>query len=337
MRILRKILWPFSLLYGGIVYLRNFLYDRQVLPSVSFEIPVICVGNLSVGGTGKTPMVEYLLRLLLPEYRVATLSRGYKRKSRGFVLAEADTRVGDLGDEPFQYHRKFPGAIVAVDADRVNGVRKLMQSGVSPEVVILDDAFQHRRVRAGFNILLTTFDEPFTDDLFLPAGNLRDSVKEVRRADLIVVTKCRPSLSREESLAVADSLLRGRAKRQRVFFTTIGYDSMICSGNSRVPLEQWRGQRFTLVTGIANPAPLVRYLSEKGYDFEHLDYPDHHDFSESELRNLARKQPILTTEKDFTRLEGHLDNLFYLGIRTEFLFGGQREFERIIADYTSGR
>ncbi|WP_461534079.1 tetraacyldisaccharide 4'-kinase [Sinomicrobium sp.] len=333
MRILRKILWPFSLLYGGVVYLRNFLYDRKILHSVSFEVPVICVGNLSVGGTGKTPMVEYLLNLLLPRYRVATLSRGYRRKSRGYVCAGVNTVVEDLGDESFQYHRKFSKATVAVDADRVQGIQKLMQGKLPPEVVILDDAFQHRKVKAGFNILLTTFDHPYTDDFYLPTGNLRDSKREARRADVVVVTKCRPKLSAEERDAVIEKLLGGRIKRPQVFFTTISYDHSLRSTNATVLLEQWKDKRFSLVTGIANPVPLLEFLTEGGYDFEHLEYPDHHNFSKRELQNLAEKELILTTEKDFMRLEGHLNNLFYIGIRTEFLFGAQREFDHLIADY----
>src|SRR5690606_16986947 len=173
LRILRKLLWPFGLLYGMITSVRNFLYDRGILKSYSFEIPIVAVGNLSVGGTGKSPMVEYLIRMLQSDYKMATLSRGYRRKSTGFVLADASSTADILGDEPYQFHRKFPNVSVAVDADRKRGIDNLLKT-VNPEIIILDDAFQHRRVKAGFYILLTSYDNIYPDDMMLHAGNLRE-------------------------------------------------------------------------------------------------------------------------------------------------------------------
>ncbi|MGS2761917.1 tetraacyldisaccharide 4'-kinase [Sinomicrobium sp. M5D2P9] len=334
MRKLRKILWPFSLLYGLIVWVRNLFYDRGIFRSVSFDIPVICVGNLSVGGTGKTPMVEYLVRLLKSDINVATLSRGYKRKSKGFILAGPETGVEDLGDEPCQYHKKFSDVAVAVDADRVNGIRNLLAIQPPPDTIILDDAFQHRRVRAGLNIMLTAWNALYVKDMFLPAGNLRDSRKEARRADIIVVTKCPEGLSTDQKNGILKLL--APEKYQEVFFTTIAYQEHIASPEQTVLLSDWGKQRFTLVTGIANALPLVTFLKSKGLDFEHCDFPDHHDFTENELKELKKKKNILTTEKDFMRLKDKIEGIFYIEIQPVFLFGEREKFDRLVRDYVEG-
>ena len=190
MNVLRKILFPFALLYGIITSIRNFLFDNGILKSYSFDIPIIAVGNLSLGGTGKTPQIEYLIRLLSPKYKVATLSRGYKRKSKGFILADATSNAEILGDEPFQFFSKFPTIQVAVDADRKNGIEQLLSQNIKPDIILLDDAFQHRKVKAGFYILLTSFDELFINDSIFPVGNLRESKLQAKRANMIIVTKC---------------------------------------------------------------------------------------------------------------------------------------------------
>ncbi len=331
MRKLRKILWPFSLLYGLIVKIRNFFYDKGIFRSVSFDIPVICVGNLSVGGTGKTPMVEYLVRLLTPHFYMATLSRGYKRKSKGFVLAGPETGVEDLGDEPCQYHEKFHSVAVAVDTDRVSGIRNLLALQPPPDAVILDDAFQHRRVKAGLNIMLTAWNALYVKDIFLPAGNLRDSRKEARRANIIIVTKCPEDLSTEQKHTVLELL--APEKHQRVFFTTIAYHEQIASLEQTARLSDWTKHRFTLVTGIANAHPLVEFLKGRGMDFEHCDFPDHHDFTENELKALRKKKNILTTEKDFMRLKDNIKGIFYIEIQPVFLFGEQEAFDRLVRHY----
>jgi tetraacyldisaccharide 4'-kinase len=190
MIILRYLLFPFSFIYGWITTIRNFLFEKNILKSTSFEIPIIVVGNLSVGGTGKTPQIEYLIRLLSPKYKVATLSRGYKRKSTGFILANADATSELIGDEPYQLHQKFPNIHVAVDADRANGIQQLRSQKERPEVILLDDAFQHRKVKAGWYILLSSFDDLYFNDYVLPTGNLRESRKGASRADMIIITKC---------------------------------------------------------------------------------------------------------------------------------------------------
>ncbi|MEY2867889.1 MAG: hypothetical protein RIR01_289, partial [Bacteroidota bacterium] len=194
MNLLRKILFPFAILYGLVTAIRNFLFDKGILKSYAFDLPIIAVGNLSVGGTGKTPQIEYLIRLLSTKYKVATLSRGYKRKSEGFVLADANVNAEILGDEPFQFFQKFPNIQVAVDANRKNGIEQLLSKNSKPEVILLDDAYQHRKVKAGFYILLTAYGDIYADDFMLPTGNLRESRSGAHRADVVVVTKCPPNL-----------------------------------------------------------------------------------------------------------------------------------------------
>ena len=197
----RYILLPFSVMYGFIIGLRNKLFDKNILRSASFNFPVICVGNLALGGTGKTPMTEYLIRLLMQKYKVATLSRGYKRKTKGFAIADDTTTAIDIGDEPMQLHKKFPGVTVAVAEERVVGIPQLLHAKPETRVIILDDAFQHREVRPGLNILLTEYQNLYTKDMILPAGNLRDVKSSSSRAHIIVVTKCPPNLNEEEKQA----------------------------------------------------------------------------------------------------------------------------------------
>src|SRR6187551_1461615 len=195
MNFLRKILFPFAILYGFITGIRNFLFDIGILISYSFDVPIIAVGNLSVGGTGKTPQIEYLIRLLSDKYKVATLSRGYKRQSEGFVLANENSDALELGDEPFQFYQKFKNIQVAVDANRKNGIEQLLTNSNPPEIILLDDAFQHRKVKAGFYIMLTSYGDLYSNDFMLPTGNLRESRSGAQRANIVIVTKCPVNLS----------------------------------------------------------------------------------------------------------------------------------------------
>lgn len=320
MQLLRKLLFPFSLVYGLIVYIRNSLYDRGILESKEFDVPTICIGNLSVGGTGKTPMTEFLIKLLQPKYKIAVLSRGYKRKSSGFVLANDNTSVEQLGDEPYQIYRKFKNITVAVDADRREGIRQLVKR-VHPDLILLDDAFQHRKVNPGFSILLTSYGNLYVDDWYLPTGDLRDSKYAAKRADLIVVTKCSPLLSNEEQKNII-AKLKSR-KNQRVLFTFFEYDELVKNDKESIKLSEFARRRLTLVTGIANPEPLVKYLKEKGFPMEHLAFNDHHFFSEKEIDELKTRELIITTEKDYVRLCNKLSNLFYLPVKHAFLSDGE--------------
>ncbi len=321
MRLIRLILFPFSILYGGIVMFRNWLFTKGWLQSTSYNFPVICVGNLSVGGTGKSPMIEYLIRLTKDDYKVATLSRGYKRKTTGFLMATAETTASDIGDEPLQFYTKFKDEIiVSVEAQRTVGIEALRNLANRPEVILLDDAFQHRKVTAGFNILLTPYHDLYVNDFMLPAGNLREPISGAKRADVIVVTKCPKEVLEAERLQITQKL-RPKANQQ-VFFTTISYAETIQSETDELLLSSLKGEVFILITGIANPTPLLQYLNDQGLQYEHLKFPDHHRFSESEIISIQQKagnKRILTTEKDFMRLQGSLDSLYYLPITVSFL------------------
>ena len=294
---MRFLLLPFAILYGLGVRLRHFLYDRGWLSSKRYPFPILCVGNLAVGGTGKTPMVEYLVRLLGQE-QVAILSRGYRRKTRGFILADDSATAMTLGDEPYQYHRKFPRATVAVCESRQEGIERLLENPHF-KYIILDDAFQHRKVQAGTNLLLTSYDKLYTQDFLLPVGSLRDIRSRARKAQIIIVTKC-PELTQTEQEKIIQQLKP--LPSQKVYFTTIAYSDRVYSHEDSQALKDFIATPFTLVTGIANPTPLVDFLEKQGASFEHLAYSDHHHFSNRELEFLRQKERILTTEKDYVRL-----------------------------------
>lgn len=311
---MRFLLLPFAILYGLGVRLRHFLYDRGWLSSKRYPFPILCVGNLAVGGTGKTPMVEYLVRLLGQE-QVAILSRGYRRKTRGFILADDSATPMTLGDEPYQYHRKFPRATVTVCESRQEGIERLLENPHF-KYIILDDAFQHRKVQAGTNLLLTSYDKLYTQDFLLPVGSLRDIRSRARKAQIIIVTKC-PELTQAEQEKIIQQLKP--LPSQKVYFTSIAYSDRVYSHEDSQALKDFIATPFTLVTGIANPTPLVDFLEKQGASFEHLAYSDHHHFSNRELELLRQKGRILTTEKDYVRLEGALSTLYYLPIETQFL------------------
>lgn len=333
MNLLRKILFPFAILYGFITSIRNFLFDKGILKSTSFDIPVIAVGNLSVGGTGKTPQIEYLIRLLSDKYKIATLSRGYKRKSEGFVLANENSNAEILGDEPFQFYQKFPNIMVAVDANRTNGIQQLLSQNKKPEIVLLDDAYQHRKVKAGFYILLTSYGDLYADDFMLPTGNLRESRSGAERASIVVVTKCPKILTEEEQTDIRLKLkLKGS---QKVFFTFIDYDMVIYGKNEKIAVSEIKPESKLLLAGIAKPKPFFDYL--KNESDECLTFPDHHHFSDADLnsiRNKANGRKIITTEKDYVRLKDSelVDQLYYLPIKSSFI-NHQQDFDATILEY----
>lgn len=331
MSILRKILFPFSLIYGSIIWLRNIFYDSGILRSKSFTRPVICVGNLSVGGTGKTPMIEYLLRLLLPQYRIATLSRGYGRDSKGYILLKSDDEASWVGDEPLQFKLKFPQAFIAVDENRQRGISNLI-SFVSPDVVLLDDAFQHRKVKAGLNILLTSYQNIYYKDCMLPAGDLREPATGAKRAQIIVVTKCPPTLNAGEQEIIRQKLkLRNY---QQLYFSYIDYAGVLVNEKGEFPLQQLSGKEIGLVTGIANPKPFSQYMKQQGLKFTHLNFPDHHIFNNKELSVFKNFEGIITTEKDYMRLKDVLKhpNLYYIPIESRFI-NGEAQFKQRIQQY----
>jgi len=321
---------PFSLLYGGITALRNLFYDKGWLKSKHYSTPVICVGNLSTGGTGKSPMIEFLLGFLKKDYQVSVLSRGYKRKTKGFIEVLSDSTVKDVGDEPFQFKQNFPSVTVAVCEDRQTGIEQLKTKA---DVILLDDGFQHRRVKASTYVLLTTFDNLYIDDQLLPAGNLRESKKNAKRADLIIVTKCpdRVAYAKLQEIQFRMNL----EPHQKIYFSKIGYDENIIGVTEKQSLSYLKNKSFTLVTGIANPKPLVDFLKEKELNFTHKKYSDHHHFTSSEIKQLKEEEIILTTEKDFVRLQAKLGKfaIYYLPIKT-IVLKKQEEFlkEYIVAE-----
>lgn len=333
MILLRKILFPFAILYGFITGIRNFLFDHGILKSYSFEVPIIAVGNLSVGGTGKTPQIEYLIRLLSPKYKVATLSRGYKRQSEGYVLADSSSNAKILGDEPFQFYSKFKHIQVAVDANRKNGIEKLLSLEQKPEVVLLDDAYQHRKVKAGFYILLTSYDALYCHDFILPTGNLRESRSGAKRATCIIVTKCPLNLSLAEQNNIRNRLKS--TKTQELYFTSIAYDEFVYSAEGIRKVTDITSANKLLLAGIAKPASFFAYL--QAANDVCMEFPDHHHFSEKDILDIKNKslnKIIITTEKDYVRLLGRIpaDQLFYLPIKSQFL-NGEEQFRKKIMNY----
>ena len=286
LRSFRFILFPLSVLYGSIISFRNWLFDKNILKSSSFNFPIICVGNLAVGGTGKTPMVEYLIRMLKDEYNVATLSRGYKRKTIGFAIADENTTALDIGDEPMQFYKKFPDITVSVAEERLVSIPQLLHDKPDARVIILDDAFQHRQVRAGLNILLTEFKNLYTRDFILPAGDLRDVKSSRKRADIIIVTKCKSHLSDDEKnkiIAEIDPL-----PKQQIFFTKIEYSS---------PYHLFtKEQKFLnpethilLICGIANPKPIKEILNAYSSTYDMMLFNDHHIFDIDDLKDIKKQ------------------------------------------------
>ena len=333
MNLLRKILFPFAILYGFITSIRNFLFDKGILKSYSFDVPVIAVGNLSVGGTGKTPQIEYLIRLLSPKYKVATLSRGYKRQSKGFVLADSSSNAAILGDEPFQFYSKFKDIQVAVDADRKNGIEQVLSQTEKPEIILLDDAFQHRKVKAGFYILLTSYGDLYSDDFMLPMGNLRESRSGAKRATVVIVTKCPSHLSLDEQNKIK-SKLQLKAN-QELYFSYIDYDDSVYSKDKTMKFSEIQNVDKLLLAGIAKPNPFFAYLQSE--NDEKLVFADHHHFTENDIRNIldkAQNKIIITTEKDFVRLKGKLseEQLFYLPIKSSFISDSDN-FDKTITNY----
>lgn len=338
----RYLLLPFSLIYGAIVWLRNWLYDKNIFKSSAFNFPIICVGNLAAGGTGKTPMVEYLIRLLQVNYNTATLSRGYKRKTEGFAIATENTTALEIGDEPMQFHEKYPGVTVAVGEERLVAIPQLLHDKPETEVIILDDAFQHRPVRAGLNILLTEYKNLYTRDLMLPAGDLRDVKVSRRRADIIIVTKCPPLTETEKENVVKEI---GPLPGQQVFFTEIRY-SKPYHLFSREAANLSPATDILLICGIANPRPLKDFLTTHVHTYDMLRYPDHHIFHTNDLseikkhfeRIVSSDKVILTTEKDAVRLQKFEEELkdfpiYALPIEHHFLFGEGERFDTMVTDF----
>ena len=345
-------LTPLTCIYQMVTGLRNKLFDWKVLPSEEFDIPVVSVGNLTVGGTGKTPHTEYLIHLLKDRYKIALLSRGYKRKTKGYVLATDNSTAKEIGDEPYQIKTKFPHIHVAVDADRRHGIHKLCQEKGTQdvEVILLDDAFQHRYVKPGLNIVLMDYNRPIYEDAMMPTGMLREPFSSLQRAHAIIVTKCPTDIKPIDFRVVAKRLeLR---PYQRLYFTTFRYGNMRAFNAPQQTKELsvlTPQTHVLLVTGIASATPLIEKLQENTEHIIHKEYGDHHNFTTAELQSIskayaaikAEDKIIITTEKDAARLSTYpLDetlasNLYILPIEVEFLQNQQENFDQYITDYVS--
>lgn len=343
------LLSPLALLYGGAIKIRNLLFDWEIIPSKEFDLPIISVGNITVGGTGKTPHVEYLTELLKDEFQIATLSRGYKRKTRHFIIADDKSTVAQIGDEPQQLKQKYPELTVAVDRNRVNGIEKLLKLANNTDVILLDDAFQHRHVKPGKSILLIEYNRMIQDDFLLPAGRLREQVSGKDRANIILITKSPDRLKPIEMRNIANRMQLGL--HQHLFFTHIEFKKFLpvfkLDNTKEASWFKENKAPVMMLTGIANPRPLRKYARSISTQLSEMSFPDHHEYTKNDIQKITSKYRslnnpdalILTTEKDAMRLqelypENDIKNaLYYITIHVQFLNDDQDEFNNLILDY----
>lgn len=313
MNIRKILLYPFAIIYGIITSFRNLLYDWKILKSKAFEVHTICVGNLAVGGTGKTPHIEYLIKLLKTEFNIATLSRGYKRKTSGFIIASETSTAIDIGDEPLQYKTKNPELVVCVDANRVNGVKKLLELQSPPKIILLDDAFQHRALNCELNIVVSEYSNLYINDVMLPAGYLRESKIGIHRADIVIISKTPENVNAIDIRNISKDLKL--AAHQQLFFSWLKYGELQGFQNPKESIHTLNDlfrYRIVLFTGIGNPNPMITYLKEYSSDIKHIAFPDHHTFTIEDISAIRNKfdefeggnKIIVTTEKDAMRLRG---------------------------------
>jgi tetraacyldisaccharide 4'-kinase len=346
------LLYPLSLIYGVVTDIRNFMYNADILPKHEFSLPVICVGNITVGGTGKTPHTEYLVELLSKSFRVATLSRGYMRKSSGFRIASINDKVSEIGDEPLQICRKFPEITVAVDRNRVNGVNSILREKPGTEVIILDDGYQHRSITPGLTILLTDFKRLMINDHLLPYGRLRENVRNMNRADIILITKSPEDISPIQRRIIVKEI--DKAPYQNLYFTSLEYKDplplFMQSGEKNLSLSDLKKDRtgIVLLTGISNPLPIKEYLSGYFKEITHVSFPDHHVFTEKDMLKVtaafsglvSAEKLIITTEKDAVRLREFTNiaeltgsSVYYIPLGIKFLNDDKDEFDNLIIEY----
>ncbi len=327
------------------------MFDKGLLKSSSFNLPIISVGNISVGGTGKTPHTEYLINLLLDKYKLASLSRGYKRQSKGFILANNKSNSLDLGDEPMQIKRKFPELNVAVDAKRVNGVQQLLadERGLNLECILLDDAYQHRYIKPGLSILLIDYNRPISQDFVMPMGRLRETSSGKKRADIIIISKCPADLNESQAANLKETVKL--LPHQTLYFTTLDYapaKPVFNSTNQLINLENSKSLGIILVTGIANPAPLRKYLKQFCTVLNEIQFPDHYTFKNKDIRRIEKEfnalktdnKIIITTEKDAIRfLDMQIEsdiitkNMAYIPLQIKFLYKTKELFDKQIFNF----
>ena len=345
MNILKLLLLPFAFIYGFITSFRNFFYNVGIFKSYAFDIPIISIGNLCMGGTGKTPHCEFLIQNLYKQYNLVYLSRGYRRKSRGLQIIKIDDNSQKAGDEPLQIKRKFPHIVVAVSRNRVKGIQEILNNFPQTQIIILDDAFQHRSVRPAINILLTNFFHLYTKDNLFPIGSLRESRRGYKRADLIIVTK---------TAKIFPMMLKNIVEHeikplpyQKLFFTYYKYSNFLPAISNNIYKKNPKTSRILLFTGIADANPLVDHLKLNNYRVEHISFPDHHIYSKNDIIRIIKtfenmigtNKIILTTEKDLMRIRGNQEiegilnqyPLYYILINVKFHFDEEQKFLSLIS------
>ncbi|GAF03429.1 tetraacyldisaccharide 4'-kinase [Saccharicrinis fermentans DSM 9555 = JCM 21142] len=342
------LLWPIALLYGFVIRIRNLLFNINVLKSERFSLPVISVGNITVGGTGKTPVTEYVIRLLKDDGKLALLSRGYKRESQGVIVAHGLSTAAEIGDEPKQILDKFPDVTVCVAEKRVDGICSLLAMEDRPDIIVLDDAYQHRYVNPGLNILVVDYHRPPWRDCMLPAGELREPMNGKKRADIILISKCPENMSADEQ----DKFVRRMkpSDMQGVYFSTIGYQKVrpVFEDALALDSEKLCDHSVLSVTGIANPVPFEDHIARLVGEMSVMRFPDHHLFNENDIEKIALRfseisnenKWVLTTEKDAVRFRQVLPSssnlrkcLYYIPIEIKVLSNQQEEFKDKIITY----
>ena len=340
---MRLVLYLLSIIYGTIVILKNTLFDYGLLKSKNHTIPIICIGNLSIGGTGKTPLTNYIAKLLSPNYKIAILSRGYKRKSSDFKYVELHSDASEIGDEPLQLKQNNPTCIIAVNNNRNNAVKKILTDYPKVNIILLDDGFQHRKITAGLNIIVTPFDKIFTKDTLMPLGTLREPASEAKRANIVLISKTPKMTSLNEKQEVLKKL--NLKVHQKGYFSSIIYKKYRCVKNGTT-LNNENKYSVTLVTGIANPNHLRQYLEKKGRIVELIKFSDHHNYTIKDIQKILRthnknksaKKLILTTEKDATKLRRFLsyfqnENIYYIPINIKI--NSKETFENQLLEYVT--
>ncbi len=322
MKKFKILLYPISLIYGLLVSIRNILFDIGILDSKVYKIPTIGIGNLSIGGTGKSILVDYLINLFKSDYHITTLSRGYNRDTKGYIHANSRSTAYEIGDEPFQFYSKHPEINVVVCEDRRKGMNIILKKLPQTELCIWDDIYQHRFVKPGLMILTTTYDKPYTKDKILPLGKLRESVSSSKRADIIIINKCPENISNVERERFTNSL--NLFEHQKVYFSSLTYNEKIKSKSTSLNVSDLEKNEFILVTGIADSSYLVNFLNDRHLVFTHLKYKDHYNYSKpsiDRIKRISKGKYILTTEKDFGKLKLKIDsnNLFYIEVSIKFL------------------
>ncbi len=339
MKKFKILLYPISLIYGITVGIRNILFDIGILNSRIYKIPTIGVGNLSIGGTGKSILVDYLINLFKSNYNITTLSRGYNRDTKGFVHADSKSTAYEIGDEPFQFYSKHPEINVVVCEDRRKGMNIILKKLPQTELCIWDDIYQHRFVKPGLMILTTTYDKPYTKDKILPLGKLRESISSSKRADVILINKCPVNISNLEREKFTNSL--NLFEHQKVYYSSLTYSEEIKSKSISLDINHLKEKDFVLITGIADSSYLVKFLKDRNLVFSHLKYKDHYNYSKSsidKIKRISEGKYILTTEKDFGKLKLKIDsdNLFYIEVSLKFLNdNNELDFDNLIEKYVN--